>query len=198
MDTPLPLCTHIKVTGHRCGSPALRKQLLRYFHSRVLKGVDNRIDAVNDPDTIFEDTASVQCALIKVFNMLLRGTIDLKPAALLLRALKLAAANLKTAKFETRVAEMVTEVPNYNVVYMKEHPGAKSVPLPDSAWKGEGIHYPDTSDMQVKDFRKAFIGAQKGYYKDMKFVIKHLASQVKAAAMNPGLDPAFATDMATG
>jgi hypothetical protein len=183
MDTPLPLCTHIKVTGHRCGSPALRKQLLCYFHARVLKGVDNRIDAVNDPDTIFENAESVQCALIKVFNMLLRGTIDLKPAA----------SNLKTAKFETRVAEMVTEVPNYNVVYMKEHPGAKSVPLPNSAWKGEGIHYPETSDMQVKDFRKAFIGAQKGYYKDMKYVIKHLASQVQAAAMNPGLDPALAT-----
>jgi hypothetical protein len=58
-----------------------------------------------------------------------------QPAALLLRALKLAASNLRTAKFETRIAEMVTEVPNYNVVYMKEHPGAKSVPLPDSAWK---------------------------------------------------------------
>jgi hypothetical protein len=128
MDTPL--CTHIKVTGHRCGSPALRKQLLCYFHSRILKGVDNRIDAVNDPDTIFEDTASVQCALIKVFNMILRGTIDLKPAALLVRALRLAASNLKTAKFETRIAEMVTEVPNYNAIYAKEHPGAKSVRCP--------------------------------------------------------------------
>jgi hypothetical protein len=65
--------------GHTCGSPALRKQLLCYFHVRVLKGVDNRIDAINDPETIFEDTASVQCALIKVFNMPLRGTIDLNP-----------------------------------------------------------------------------------------------------------------------
>jgi hypothetical protein len=74
MDTPLPLCTHIKVTGHRCGSPALRKQLLCYFHARVLKGVDNRIDAVNDPDTIFEDAASVQCGGWPTFDFLYRTT----------------------------------------------------------------------------------------------------------------------------
>jgi hypothetical protein len=32
-------CTHIKVTGHRCGSPALRGEHFCYFHARMIKGV---------------------------------------------------------------------------------------------------------------------------------------------------------------
>jgi len=32
-------CTHIKVTGQRCGSPALRREFFCYFHTRVIKGV---------------------------------------------------------------------------------------------------------------------------------------------------------------
>jgi hypothetical protein len=28
-------CTHIKVTGQQCGSPALRGEFFCYFHTRV-------------------------------------------------------------------------------------------------------------------------------------------------------------------
>ena len=43
MPIPLPKrpnvrhCTHIKVTGQQCGSPALRGEFFCYFHTRVIK-----------------------------------------------------------------------------------------------------------------------------------------------------------------
>jgi hypothetical protein len=33
------VCTHIKVTGVRCGSPALRGEQFCYFHQRMIRGV---------------------------------------------------------------------------------------------------------------------------------------------------------------
>jgi hypothetical protein len=50
MTQPLPphpnvrKCTHIKVTGQQCGSPALRGEFFCYFHTRVIKGVQQRVD----------------------------------------------------------------------------------------------------------------------------------------------------------
>jgi hypothetical protein len=50
MPIPLPKrpnvrhCTHIKVTGQQCGSPALRGEFFCYFHTRVIKGVQQRVD----------------------------------------------------------------------------------------------------------------------------------------------------------
>ena len=44
-DIPMPVqpsvkvCTHIKVTGVRCGSPALRGEQFCYFHQRMMRGV---------------------------------------------------------------------------------------------------------------------------------------------------------------
>src|SRR5579863_7478587 len=32
-------CTHIKVSGVRCGSPALRREQFCYFHQRLIRGV---------------------------------------------------------------------------------------------------------------------------------------------------------------
>ena len=32
-------CTHIKVTGHPCDSPALRGEKFCYFHQRMIHGV---------------------------------------------------------------------------------------------------------------------------------------------------------------
>jgi hypothetical protein len=33
------VCTHLKVTGVRCGSPALRGEQFCYFHERMTRGV---------------------------------------------------------------------------------------------------------------------------------------------------------------
>ena len=92
-------CTHIKVTGVRCGSPALRGEQFCYFHQRMLRTVrvpDSRIRHT----ALLEDEASIQVSLMEVVNALLRGTIELKRAELILRALNTAVRNIKRVKFD--------------------------------------------------------------------------------------------------
>ena len=105
-------CTHIKVTGVRCGSPALRGEQFCYFHQRMLRTVrmpDSRIRHT----ALLEDEASIQVSLMEVVNALLRGTIELKRAELILRALNTAVRNIKRVKFDLHSDEMVREIPNY-------------------------------------------------------------------------------------
>jgi hypothetical protein len=104
-------CTHIKVTGVRCGSPALRGEQFCYFHQRMIrtvKGPDSRIHHA----ALLEDAESVQASLIEVVNALLRGTIEIKRAELVLRALNTAVRNIRRAKFSHH-ADMIKEMPTY-------------------------------------------------------------------------------------
>jgi len=78
-------CTHIKVTGVRCGSPSLRGEQFCYFHQRMLrtvKGPDSRIHHA----ALLESEEAIQASLMEVVNGLLRGTIELKRGELILRA----------------------------------------------------------------------------------------------------------------
>jgi hypothetical protein len=50
---------------------------------------------------------------MEVVNSLLRGTIELKRAELILRALNTAVRNIRRVKFGVHKSEMVTEIPNY-------------------------------------------------------------------------------------
>jgi hypothetical protein len=50
---------------------------------------------------------------MEVVNALLRGTIELKRAELVLRALNTAVRNIKRVKFDLHSDEMVREIPNY-------------------------------------------------------------------------------------
>src|SRR5277367_1686337 len=62
-------CTHIKVTGVPCGSPALRGEQFCYFHQRMLrtvKGPDSRVHHA----ALLEDEESIQASLIEVVNAL--------------------------------------------------------------------------------------------------------------------------------
>jgi hypothetical protein len=109
----LKSCTHIKVTGVRCGSPPLRGEQFCYFHQRMLRSVrvpDSRIRH----SALLEDEASIQVSLMEVVNALLRGTIELKRAELILRALNTAVRNIKRVKFGLHSDDMVREVPTYS------------------------------------------------------------------------------------
>ncbi len=86
-------CTHIKVTGVRCGSPALRGEQFCYFHQRMVRGVRTPPQARLHPIALIEDEESIQSALMEVINALMRNSIDLKRAALILRALHIAVKN---------------------------------------------------------------------------------------------------------
>ena len=97
-------CTHIKVTGVRCGSPALRGEEYCYFHYRML--CESRVSHV----ALLENEEAIQVSLMEVVNSLLRGTIDVKRGELVLRALNTAVRNSRRARFENR-SDMVRELP---------------------------------------------------------------------------------------
>ena len=106
-------CTHIKVTGVRCGSPALRGEQFCYFHQRMVRGVRTPPQARLHPIALIEDEESIQSALMEVINALMRNTIDLKRAALILRALHIAVKNAQRARLNHSRSEAVTEIPDY-------------------------------------------------------------------------------------
>src|SRR5450631_3921444 len=105
-------CTHIKVTGVRCGSPSLRGEQFCYFHQRMLRTVKDPASRIHH-HALLEDEESIQASLMEVVNALLRGTIELKRAELILRALNTAVRNIRRVKFSQNANHMVTEIPNY-------------------------------------------------------------------------------------
>jgi hypothetical protein len=133
MPKPLPPhpnvrnCTHIKVTGQRCGSPALRGEFFCYFHTRVIKGVAQRVDMRLDPMALLEDCESIQLSTMHVVDGLVKGTLDTARARLILEALRMAARNAKNVRFDdvhyrNHEQPMVRQIPNYAQQYLIEHP----------------------------------------------------------------------------
>ena len=105
-------CTHIKVTGVRCGSPSLRGEQFCYFHQRMLRTVkspDSRIHHV----ALLENEEAIQASLMEVVNGLIRGTIELKRGELILRALNTAVRNIRRVHFDLHQEDMVREMPSY-------------------------------------------------------------------------------------
>ncbi len=111
MPTPKS-CTHIKVSGVRCGSPALRGEQFCYFHQRMLRTVRAPSSRVHHA-ALLEDEESIQASLIETVNALLQGTIELKRAELVLRALNTAVRNIRRVHFGLHPERMVKEVPDY-------------------------------------------------------------------------------------
>ena len=133
MSIPLPPhpnvrnCTHIKVTGQRCGSPALRGEFFCYFHTRAIKGVQQRVDMRLDSMALLEDHEAIQFSLMNVVDGLVKGTLDFPRARLILQALRIAARNANNVRFdqcydEKNEQKMVREIPNYARQYLIEHP----------------------------------------------------------------------------
>ena len=107
-------CTHIKISGVRCGSPSLRGQQFCYYHQRMHRGVRTPRQSRLHPLACIEDKESIQAALAEVINALLRNTIDMKRATLILRALHIAVKNDARASIHADASNMVKEVPEYD------------------------------------------------------------------------------------
>jgi hypothetical protein len=133
MPKPLPPhpnvrnCTHIKVTGQRCGSPALRREFFCYFHTRVIKGVQQRVDMQLHSMALLEDCESIQLSIMHVVDGLIKGTLDPTRARLIIQALRIAARNAKNVRFDAHdhgvmAQPIVREVPDYARQYLIEHP----------------------------------------------------------------------------
>jgi hypothetical protein len=114
-------CTHIKVTGHRCGSPALRGEHFCYFHARLIKGVRFRVDARVNPSALLEDPESIQVAIMDITTQLIDNSIDWRRASLIIRALQIAVRNARNVHFGRNRRRMVREVPNWDRQWMVEH-----------------------------------------------------------------------------
>ena len=131
MATSLPkrpnVCTHIKAAGQRCGSPALRGEFFCYFHTRIIKGVQQRIDMRLHSMALLEDCESIQLSLMHVVDGLVKGTLEPTRAKLIIQALRIAARNAKNVRFDDCLYKptdppMVREVPDYARQYQIEHP----------------------------------------------------------------------------
>jgi len=122
-------CTHIKVNGLRCGCPSLRGEQFCYFHQRMHRGVRMPAQARLHPIALIEDEESIQAALMEVINALMRNTIDLKRATLILRALHIAVKNATRVKFGLEKRNMVRDIPQYeeeNVDVKKKNAGTST------------------------------------------------------------------------
>jgi hypothetical protein len=106
-------CSHIKINGTRCGSPALREEVFCYFHQRLIRGVRTPPKSRIHPIAMLEDKESIQASLMEIINALIRNHIDVNRARLILRALYIAAKHSQRVNFAPIFAEMVTEVPEF-------------------------------------------------------------------------------------
>src|SRR5579864_120187 len=115
---------HIKVNGTQCGSPALRRNRLCYFHKRHH---DERIELNSDRQKndrqkaarsrrrvaidlpVLEDANSIQISLMHITRLLIAGDIDAKTAGLVLYALQTASSNLYHTRFEPNMRDVILD-----------------------------------------------------------------------------------------
>jgi hypothetical protein len=134
--TTIRRCQHIKVNGIQCGSPALRNERRCYFHEQCLV-MSREIDLkVLEPGLAqiasLEDANSIQLGLAEVMRLLVMQRIDHRTASLLLRALRIAAANVKFTSFEPKQPTQVVVDPK----------SVENRPLGATAWSiVEGREY---------------------------------------------------------
>ncbi len=107
------ICTHIKVNGTRCGSPALREEVFCYFHQRLIRGVRTPPKPRIHPIAMLEDEQAIQASLMEIINALVRNHIDINRARLILRALFISTKIAGKTHFDLFKNDMVTEVPEY-------------------------------------------------------------------------------------
>ena len=67
------ICSHIKVNGIRCGSPALRQEVFCYFHQRMIRGVRTPAKSRLHPIAMLEDEHAIQASLMEIINALVRN-----------------------------------------------------------------------------------------------------------------------------
>jgi len=138
-------CSHIKVTGVRCGSPALHGEEFCYFHQNAHRSVRRPKQSRLHPIAMIEDEESIQSALMEVINGLMRNTIDLKRATLILRALHIAVKNASRVKYNIHSREMVTEIPQYAEPPVEDFDQSSQIDFPYNAF------VPPKSERQIME-----------------------------------------------
>ena len=96
---PIALCQHVKMSGDRCGAPALRDQKFCRFHTCCFPVEFDVSTSAAEPPAPFllpvlEDATSIQLTITKVCEHLLHRRLDAKKAGILLYAMQVASSNL--------------------------------------------------------------------------------------------------------
>jgi hypothetical protein len=105
-----PECRHIKTSGGKCGSPALRGQPFCYFHSRLRERTARTprpFEALELPP--LEDRGAIQLAISEIVTAVANYKMDHKRAGVLLYALQIASHNAKNSE-EIVSSHAVSEV----------------------------------------------------------------------------------------
>ena len=86
-------CRHIKTSGTRCHSPALRDSAFCYFHAKLhrIPNADKGLPAPPMKVPLLEDAGAIQIALGQVIDAIASARIDHRTASLLLYALQIGA-----------------------------------------------------------------------------------------------------------
>lgn len=119
-SAPATHCHHVRSSGVRCGSLALRDKRYCYYHQRsrpLMVGSKNRGTPVLLALPLFEDAHAIQATLHSVVFHLLEGTMDHKTGSLLLYAMQIASSNLKHMKIETPApGESIVDLPKLSEI----------------------------------------------------------------------------------
>jgi len=95
---PYELCRHIRTSGHRCHSPAIRDSFWCFYHAKLHSRHRDIRSAANTPCPIhlpaLEDHDAIQVALSLTVNALGTGALDEKRARAILLGLNIALRNV--------------------------------------------------------------------------------------------------------
>ena len=101
---PNTQCEHFKVNGVRCGSPALNRYKLCFFHQRMMNVQHFRRERPNFglEFPLLEDANAVQISVQDVLNAIAKDLVEPRRAGLLLYGLNTATCNLRNVDFEPK------------------------------------------------------------------------------------------------
>jgi hypothetical protein len=101
-------CRHVHLSGHRCGSPALRGEPFCYLHHTTRNPAPRPSPVFQIPQ--LEDRATLQLAIAEVLARIAAGTLDPKRAGLLLYGLQIAQNNLPPHHFTPAPSDTVEDL----------------------------------------------------------------------------------------
>jgi hypothetical protein len=155
LNKNIRVCTHIKVNGVPCGSPALRGEVFCYFHQRMIRGVRTPTKSRLHPIALIENEEGIQASLMEVINALVRNTIDFRRAQLILRALHIAVKNSPRVHFDIYKSEMIHEVPDYPAATAAKKPASAAL-----AQAGSLARIPRPKPISIARPRPPIVAAQ--------------------------------------
>ncbi len=108
-------CRHIFTDGHRCGSPALRREDFCYYHHTTRRPMDPGLILAKSRRTPFslplpEDRSAIQFSIGEILRRIAGNQIDSRRAALLLYGLQTASANIGRTPPVARDSEQVDDI----------------------------------------------------------------------------------------